>query len=135
MQTTTTAPTMAKPARWAGYTLSALATAFLTFDSVIKVLQLAPAVEATTQLGYPVSVIFGLGLVQLVCLALTLVPRTAVFGAILLTGYLGGAIATHVRAGSPLFSLLFPAIVGALVWGGLWLRDPQLRALIPIRRG
>jgi hypothetical protein len=119
-----------KTALWAGRILSALAILFLAFDSIIKVLNLPPAVEATTQLGYPAGVVVAIGLIELACLAIYAIPRTAVLGAILLTGYLGGAIATQVRAESALFSLVFPLIIGALIWGGLFLRDARLRALI-----
>lgn len=122
-----------KTATWAGWIISALAVVFLSFDTIIKVLNLAPAVEATTQLGYPASLVIGIGLIELACLAVYFIPRTAVLGAILLTGYLGGAIATQVRAGAPLFPVVFPMIVGALVWGGLFLREQRLRALIPLR--
>jgi hypothetical protein len=119
---------------WAGRISYALAVLFLLFDSVMKVVRAAPAIEGTVQLGYPASVVFGIGVVQLVCLALYLIPPTAVLGAILLTGYLGGAIATHVRVGNPLLThVFFPLYVGALVWGGLWLRDERLRALAPWR--
>jgi DoxX-like protein len=119
---------------WAGRISSALAVLFLLLDSVIKVLNLAPAVEATTQLGYPVSLVIGIGILELTCLAFYAIPRTSVLGAILLTGYLGGAIATQLRAGSALFSVVFPIIVGVLIWGGLFLREDRLRALIPLRR-
>jgi len=118
---------------WAGRIISAFAVLFLIFDSIIKVLNLAPAVEATTQLGYPASLVIGIGILELACLAVYIIPRTAALGAILLTGYLGGAIATQMRAGSPLFQVIFPLIVGALVWGGLFLREERLRALIPLR--
>ena len=129
---TQTVPTD-KTTIWAGRIISAFAVLFLIFDSVIKVLSMAPAVESTTQLGYPASLVVGIGILELACLAVYVIPRTAVLGAILLTGYLGGAIATQVRAGSPLFSIIFPVIVGALVWGGLFLREERLRALIPLR--
>lgn len=120
---------------WTGRVLSTLAILFLLFDSVIKVLRAQVAVESTVQLGYPETVIFGIGLVELVCLALYAFPPTSVFGAILLTGHLGGAIATHVRVGSPLFShTIFPIYIALLIWGGLWLRNERLRSLIPIRR-
>jgi DoxX-like protein len=92
-------------------------------------------VQGTTQLGYPGHLIRGIGIIELVCLALYVIPQTAVLGAILLTGYLGGAVATHVRVESPLFShILFPVYVALLIWGGLYLRDDRLRALIPLRR-
>jgi hypothetical protein len=119
---------------WAGRIVSGIAVLFLIFDATLKVLRLPAAVEGTAQLGYPTSVLFGLGVVQIVCIVLYLVPRTAVLGAILWTGYLGGAVATHVRIGHPLFShVLFPVYVALLLWGGLWLRDLRLRALIPVR--
>jgi hypothetical protein len=120
---------------WAGRIMSGLVALFLLFDSVLKVMKLPVAVEGTTQLGYPEHVVVGIGIVQLVCLVVYLIPRTAIFGAILLTGYLGGAIATHVRVASPLFShVLFPIYVAVLVWGGVFGRFPRLRALIPVQR-
>ena len=101
----------------------------------MKLVKPAPVVEATVRLGYPESVILGLGIVLLACTALYLIPRTSILGAVLLTGYLGGAVATHVRVGNPLFShVLFPTYLGALIWGGLYLREDRLRALIPLRR-
>jgi hypothetical protein len=120
---------------WTGRIMSALPALFLFVDGVGKLVKPAPVVEGTVQLGYPESVLLGLGIVLLTCTVLYVIPRTAVFGAILLTGYLGGAIATHVRVGSPLFShTLFPVYVALLIWGGLYLRDDRLRALIPLRR-
>jgi hypothetical protein len=123
-----------KPIIWTGRVISALAILFLAFDSIIKVLNTAPAVEATTQLGYPAGLVIGLGILELACLAIYIFPRTAVLGAILLTGYLGGALATQVRASSPLFSIIFPIIIGALIWGGLFVREKRLRALLPLRQ-
>lgn len=112
----------------AGRFLGGFAALFLAFDMTLKLAGVPEALEATGRLGYPTSVVFALGLVQLACLALYLIPRTAPLGAILWTGYLGGAIATHVRVGNPLFShTLFPIYVAALLWGGLWLRDARLR--------
>jgi len=126
--------TQSRRAFWAGCVLSGLAALFLAFDAALKVLQLQPAVEGTAQLGYPPSAVLGIGLVQVVCLVVYLVPRSSVLGAILWTGYLGGAVATHVRVGSPLLShTLAPVYVAALVWGGLWLREARLRALVPLR--
>jgi hypothetical protein len=120
---------------WIGRVLSALAILLLSFDAVIKLLRLPVAVEGTTQLGYPGSVVLGIGIVEFVCLVLYVVPHTSVLGAILFTGYLGGAIATHVRIGSPLFThVLFPIYVAVLIWGGLYAREHRLRSLIPIRR-
>jgi hypothetical protein len=120
-------------ALWTGRALSGVAMLFLAADATMKVLQLAPAVDGTTQLGYPASVILPLGIVQLVCLVLYAIPRTSVLGAVLWTGYLGGAIATHVRIGNPLFThVLFPVYVAVMLWGGLWLRDRRVQALLPM---
>jgi hypothetical protein len=114
----------------AGRILSGIAVLFLAFDAAMKLLALPAAVEGTTQLGYPASTLLPIGIIQLICLALYLIPRTAIIGAILWTGYLGGAIATHVRVGSPLFThILFPIYVAALLWVGLWLRDRRVSAL------
>ena len=118
----------------AGYVLTGLVAAFLTFDTVMKLLQLAPAVQGTTELGYPAGTVVAIGAIKLVCLVLYLVPRTSVLGALVLTGYLGGAIATHVRIGSPLPThTLFPIYVALMVWGGLYLREGRLRELLPFR--
>jgi hypothetical protein len=117
-------------ALWAGRILSGLAAAFLIFDAAVKFLMPPAAVEATSQLGWPESAMLTLGVIQLICLAAYLIPRTAVIGALLWTGYLGGAIATHVRVENPLFShTLFPIYVAAFLWAGLWLRDRRVRAL------
>ncbi len=124
---------VSKKMLWTGRITSALPALFLLFDAVAKLVKPAPVVEATVRLGYPESVILGLGIVLLASTVLYLIPRTAVLGAILLTGYLGGAVATHVRVGAGLFSVLFPVFFGVLVWGGLFLRDDRLRALIPLR--
>ena len=119
----------------AGVTLSVLAVLFLIFDGVIKLLDLEMVRQSMAELGYPVGIAVGIGVLELACLALYVVPRTSVLGAVLLTGYLGGAIATHVRIANPLFShVLFPTYVAALLWGGLFLRDHRLRALLPIRQ-
>jgi hypothetical protein len=120
-----------KTSIWAGRILSVFAILFLAFDSIIKVLNLAPA---TTQLGYGASLVVTIGLIELACLAVSAIPRTSVLGAILLTGYLGGALATQLRAEAGLFSLVFPLIIGALICGGLFLRDARLRALVLPRK-
>ncbi len=118
-----------------GYALTALVALFLIFDTVIKVLMLAPAVQGTTELGYPAHTVLWIGIIELLCVALYLVPRTSALGALLLTGYLGGAIATHVRVGSPLLShTFFPIYVALMLWGGLYLRETRLRELVPFRR-
>jgi hypothetical protein len=118
----------ARSARWTGRAVSALVVAFLLFDAGIKVMMLEPAVEGSVQLGYPEGTVFGIGLALLVGTLLYAVPRTAFIGTILLTGYLGGAVATQVRVEDPWF--LFPAFFGVLVWGGLFLRDERIRALV-----
>jgi hypothetical protein len=100
----------------------------------MKLFKPAVVVDTTVQLGFPEPVILPLGVVLLVCTVLYLVPQTAVLGAILLTGYLGGAVATHVRVGEGAFPILFPVIIGAPLWGGLVLRDPRLAALLPLDR-
>lgn len=113
---------------WAGRIVSALVVVFLLVDSFVKILKLAPAVEGTVRLGYPAGVVFPLGIVLLVCVVLYAIPRTSVLGAILLTGYLGGATATQVRIENAWF--VFPVFVGVLAWGGLFLRDHRLRVLV-----
>ena len=119
----------------AGYVLTALVALFLGFDTIIKVLALAPAVQGTTQLGYPAQSVLWIGIIELGCVVLYLAPRTSVLGALLLTGYLGGAVASHLRLGAPLFShTLFPIYVAALLWGGLYLRETRLGSLLPFRR-
>jgi hypothetical protein len=120
---------------WAGRIIIALVVVFLLLDALIKVMKLPSAVEGTTRLGYPESLVSVIGLVEFVCVALYVIPRTSILGAILLTGYLGGAVATNLHAGLPLFSyILAPVYFGVLIWGGLFFRDSQLRALIPLRR-
>jgi hypothetical protein len=111
--------------------LSAVAVLFLLFDTLGKLLKVAPVVSGTAQLGYPEGLVRPLGVVLLLCVVIHLVPRAAVLGAVLLTGYLGGAVATHVRVGSPLLThVLFPVYVALFLWGGLWLRDPRLRSVV-----
>lgn len=116
----------------AGWIVGVLVILFLVFDSAIKLFRLEPAVAGTVELGYPAGIVFWLGLILIVCTVLYAVPRTAILGAILLTGYLGGATATQVRVESP--SFWFPVLLGVLAWAGLYLRDARLRALIPTRR-
>src|SRR5262245_10593914 len=118
---------------WAGWVMSALPALFLLVDGAMKLVKPEVVVKTTVELGYAEAVILPLGVVLLACTILYLIPRTAVLGAILLTGYLGGAVATHVRAGQGPFEILFPVVFGALLWGGLVLRDDRLRTLIPLR--
>ncbi len=132
---TQTAP-VSKKSLWTGRIMSGLVIAFLAVDVVIKFLKPAPApvVETFAHVGWPLSLAPVLGIILLVSAALYVIPISSVLGAILLTGYLGGAIATHLRVGDPLFShVLFPTYLGALLWGGLYLREERLRALIPLR--
>lgn len=128
-------PTTSTAAQRTGLVLAAIAVLFLLVDGVTKVMLVQPVVESMAELGYPTGSGRGIGLLLLCCLTIYVVPRTAILGAVLLTGYLGGAIATHVRVESPLFShTLFPAYVGILVWAGLYLRDARLRELLPFQR-
>jgi DoxX-like family len=136
MQIGTQSAPASRKTLWTGRILSGLVVLFLLVDAGFKLIKPlpAPAVQAFAQLGYPIGLAGGIGILLLGCVALYLIPRTSVLGAILLTGYLGGAVASHVRVGDPWFShALFPVYIGLLVWGGLYLRDPRLRALIPVR--
>ncbi len=119
---------------WAGRIVGGLAGAFMLLDGVMKLFKPSFVVEATTQLGFPESVIVPLGAVLTASTLLYLIPRTSVLGAILLTGYLGGAVASQVRLGEGWFPALFPIVFAALVWGSIWLRDERLRALLVSRR-
>jgi len=135
MQPSTQASPISKRRLWTGRILSGFAVLFLIFDAIVKFTKIAPVVDSFAQLGYPIGLAPTIGSIALVCVVLYVIPRTSVLGAILLTGYLGGAIASQLRIGSPLFShVLFPVYVAALIWGGLYLRDEQLSALIPVRR-
>ena len=116
---------------WTGRLLTGIAVLFLAFDAGMKVLALPAAVNGTTQLGYPGDIVVGIGVLQLVCLAVYLIPRSALIGAVLWTGYLGGAVAAHVRLGNPFWThTLFPVYVAVLLWAGLWLRDRRVDALL-----
>jgi len=123
---------VSQKALWAGWILSTLPALFLLFDGGMKLFKPEFVVKATVQLGYPERVIVPLGIVLTGCTVLYLIPRTAVLGAILLTGYLGGAVATHVRVSAGLFEITFPVIFGTLLWGGLFLRERRLHDLIPL---
>ena len=127
-------PVTSKPS-WTGRILSGIAVAFLIFDSVIKFFTAsAPVTNAMNQLGFPVRMAPAIGALELILLAICLLPRTSVLGVVLWTGYLGGAIALHLRVGNPLFShVLFPVYVALLLWGGLYFREDRLRQLLPLR--
>ena len=116
---------------WTGRVISALPILFLLFDAGIKLANIKPVQDSFQALGYPTTIALGIGLLELACVVLYLIPRTSLAGAILLTGYLGGAVATHLRVGHPLFShVLFPTYVGALLWGGLLLRDGRIGTIL-----
>ena len=124
-----------KTRRRAGAIMSGLAILFLLFDSLGKLMQVSQVLQGSAQLGWPVVAVPTIGIILLVCVIAYAIPATSVLGAILLTGYLGGAVATQLRVGNPLLThTLFPVYVGALVWGGLLLREERLRALLPFRR-
>jgi len=130
MQADTQTSHVSKTMLWTGYVLSALPVLMLLFSGAIKAVNAASVVEGFARFGYPDNVAFGIGIVELISTVLYVIPQTSVLGAILLTGYLGGATATHVRVGEP---FIFPILLGMLVWGGLFLREPRLRALLPLR--
>jgi hypothetical protein len=115
---------------WVGRVMTALASLFLLVDGIMKLLKPDVVVKATLQLGYAESAILGIGATLLVCTLLYVVPRTSIVGAMLLTAYLGGAVASNVRAGMPVFNVVFPMIIAGLVWGGLWFRDLRVRNLL-----
>src|SRR6266704_258041 len=125
---------ISKSRLWLGRMMSGLPALFLLVDGGMKVFKPRVVVEATVQLGYPESVIVGLGIVLLASTLLYLIPRTALLGAVLLTGYLGGAVASNVRVGGPAFNIIFPVFFAAILWGSLWFRDQRLRELLPLRR-
>jgi hypothetical protein len=130
MQSGTQTAPVSKKRLWAGRIISTLVVLFLLFDAVAKLMKIAPVLQAFARLGYPESLAVPIGILLLACTAVYVIPRTSVLGAILLTAYLGGATATHVRAGEPFY---FPVVFGVLVWAGLYLREDRLRTLIPLR--
>lgn len=130
MKSDTRSSPVSSKALWAGRIVSALPVLFLLMDGVMKLFKPAVVVETTVKLGYQEAVIIPLGIVLLAATVLYAIPRTSILGAILLTGYLGGAVATHVRVGEGWFQISFPIIFGVLIWGGLFLRDTRLRALL-----
>jgi hypothetical protein len=123
---------VSKGTLWAGRIMSGLPALFLLFGGVMDLVKPPAVVAGTLQMGYPESVILGLGIAVLACTILYLIPRTSILGAILLTGYLGGAVATHVRVGEN-SKIVFPILFAVLLWGGLYLREARLRALVPLR--
>jgi len=131
MESVTPTASVSKTMFWAGYVASTLPVLMLVFSGVMKLLKPAAVAEGFVKLGYDESLALGIGLTELACTVLYVVPRTSVLGAILLTGYLGGATATHVRLGEAFFA---PIVLGVLVWLGLYLRYVRLRGLIPLRK-
>jgi hypothetical protein len=125
---------LSKKRLWAGRIISALAILFLLFDAIAKLMKVAPVLEASARLGLPANLIVGIGSLLLACVVVYAIPGTSILGAILLTGYLGGAVAIHVQVSDPLFDTLFPIIFGVLIWAGVFLRDGRLRTLIPLRK-
>jgi hypothetical protein len=120
---------------WAGRIVSALPVLFLLFDATIHIMRTPAVVAGFAQAGFPISTAVPLGIIEIICIILYAVPRTSVLGAILLTGYLGGAVATNVRQQLPMLGyVLFPVYVAVFIWGGLWLRDDRVRSLIPLTR-
>ena len=130
-----TAPaSISKPALWAGRFLTGFSALFLLMDGIIKLVPPASVLELSAKMGFSAGTLFTIGVILIASTVIYLIPALSVLGAVLLTAYLGGAIETHVRIGSEPFSLVFPLIVAAMVWGGLYLREPRLKALLPLRR-
>lgn len=124
---------VSKTSLWAGRIISGLLVAFLLFDAITKILKERHVMEAFARLGYPAHLAPVIGIILLACVVLYVIPKTDILGAILLTGYLGGATELNLRVGNPIFETLFPVIFGVLVWLGLFLRDVRLRSLLPLR--
>ena len=119
---------------WTGRIISSLVVLFLLFDGITKVVKERHVLQAAAELGYSADAMVAIGTLLLACTLVYVIPRTEILGAVLLTGYLGGAVETNVHAGHPLFECIFPVIFGILVWAGLFLREPRLGALIPVRK-
>ncbi|HEX3377056.1 MAG TPA: DoxX family protein [Candidatus Acidoferrales bacterium] len=135
MQTAGSPGSISMKSIWAGRIISGLITAFMIFDAVIHMMKPAPVVEAFAKLNFPLSFAVPLGIVELLCIVLYVVPSTSILGAILLTSYLGGAVAIQLPTGNPFFGeILFPVYIGVFLWGGIYLRDARLRSLIPFQR-
>jgi DoxX-like family len=135
MSTAIHTATPSKSRLWTGRTLSILAILFLLFDGIMKLIHPLPVTQAMTQLGFPQNLSIVIGIILLICTALYAIPSTSVLGAILVTGYLGGAVVSQMRIGAPLFvNTLFPIYFGVLLWAGIYLREPRLRAFIPVHK-
>jgi DoxX-like family len=123
-------PAVSRKRLWAGRAVSGFAALFLLMDGTMKLFKPSFVLEANARLGFPESALVGIGMLLIACMIVYLVPRPSILGAVVLTGYLGGAVAIQVRAGSSLFETVFPVMIGALIWGGLWLRDNRLKELL-----
>ncbi len=134
MQSDLPVESVSKKALWAGRIISGVVALFLLWAGIMDLVKSPSVVQGMVKYGYPESSVVGIGIALLVGVALYAVPRTSVLGAIVLTGYLGGAVSTHVRAGDPVGRILFPLIFGLLIWGAIYLRDARLRALVPLSR-
>jgi hypothetical protein len=133
MESRTQERPVSKGRLWTGRIISAVVVLFLLFDSITKVMKVRAVMEASAQLGYPANAIVTIGIILLICTVFYIIPQTAVLGTILLTGYLGGAVAANLRIGSAMFNTFFPIVFAALAWTGLYLRENRLGALIPFR--
>jgi len=133
MESTAQSAPVSKAAVWTGRVISGLVVLFMIFDGVTKVMKVRQVIDATIRIGFPVSTVVGIGITLLICVALYVIPRTSVLGAILLTAYFGGATAANVRAQSPAFNTIFAVCFGVLTWLGLYLRERRLQALVPLR--
>jgi hypothetical protein len=133
MESTAQSAPASKAALWTGRVISGLVVLFMVFDGVTKVMRVPQVIDATIRIGFPVSSVVGIGVTLLICVAIYVIPRTSVLGAILLTGYFGGATAANVRAESPAFNTMFAVCFGVLTWLGLYLRERRLQALVPLR--
>jgi hypothetical protein len=134
MQSDPSAVSTSKKALWTGRIISGVVALFLLWAGVMDLIKAPSVVQGMVKYGYPESSIVGIGIALLLGVALYILPHTSVLGAIVLTGYLGGAVSTHVRAGDPVGRILFPLVFGLLIWGGIYLRDVRLRALLPLVR-
>lgn len=123
-----------KGAQWAGWVITVLVALFLLFDGITKIMKVSAVMEAFARLGYPQRLAPIIGTILVICVVIYLIPRTSILGAILLAAYLGGAVEVNLRAGDPAFETCFPIILGVLVWLAVFLREPRLRSLIPLRR-
>ncbi len=134
MQSAVPSGSLSKKSVWAGRIITGLVAAFLVFDAVIHIMKPAPVVEAFAKLNFPIRFAVPLGIIELVCILLYVIPRTSILGAIFLTGYLGGAIAIQLPTGNPFFGeVLFPVYIAVFLWGGIYLRDERLRTIVPLR--